>query len=116
MRSLAVAATQMACGPTRAENLERMEHLVRRAAAAGATLIVPQELFADQYFCRDQSSSNFSLAEEYATSSVVIRFQELARELGVVVLIPFFERAGKSFFNAGVCSKPPERELVEVID
>lgn len=65
MRSLAVAATQMACGSARADNLERREHLVRRAAAEGATLIAPQELFADQYFCKDESSSNFALAQEY---------------------------------------------------
>ena len=100
MRLLTVAAMQMACGPTRADNLDRMEQLVRQAAAEGAKLIVPQELFADQYFCKDESSSNFALAQEYPTSSVVQRFQALARELGVVLLIPFFERAGKSFFNS----------------
>ena len=36
------------------DNLARMEQLVRRAAGEGATLIVPQELFADQYFCKDE--------------------------------------------------------------
>jgi N-carbamoylputrescine amidase len=100
MRLLTVAAMQMTCGPKRDENLERMERLVRAAAAKGASLIVPQELFADQYFCKEQSSDNFALAEEYPESSVVSRFRSLARELGVVLLIPFFERAGKSFFNS----------------
>jgi N-carbamoylputrescine amidase len=100
MRPLTVAATQMACGPTRADNLDTMEQLVRQASGEGANLIVPQELFADQYFCQDESSNYFSLAQEYPASSIVQRFQALARELGVVLLIPFFERAGKSFFNS----------------
>jgi len=102
MRQLTVAAMQMACGPNRADNLGRMELLVRRAAAEGATLIVPQELFADQYFCKDESSENFAMAQEYPGSLIVQQFQSLAHELRVVLLIPFFERAGKSFFNS-VC-------------
>jgi N-carbamoylputrescine amidase len=100
MRLLTVAAIQMACGPTREDNLDRMEQLVRQAASEGATLIVPQELFADEYFCKDESPNNFSLAQEYSTSPIVQRFQSLAHELGVVLLIPFFERAGQSFFNS----------------
>jgi len=40
------------------------------------------------------------LAQEHPTFSIVQRFQALARELGVVLPIPFFERAGKSFFNS----------------
>ena len=100
MRLLTVAATQMACGPSREDNLDQMEQLVRKAASEDAKLIVPQELFADQYFCKDETVSNFALAQEYSTSPIVQRFQALARELGVVLLIPFFERAGRSFFNS----------------
>jgi N-carbamoylputrescine amidase len=100
MRPLTVAALQMACAPLRADNLDRMERLISRAAAEGATLIVPQELFADPYFCKDESSSHFDLAEEFSTSSVVQRFRALARELNVVLLISFFERAGQNFFNS----------------
>jgi N-carbamoylputrescine amidase len=100
MRVVTVAAIQMACSPSRRDNLERMDVLIRQAAAQGAQLVVPQELFADQYFCKEESSNNFALAQEYPSSPVVQRFQTLARELNVVLLIPFFERAGKSFFNS----------------
>jgi N-carbamoylputrescine amidase len=100
MRALTVAALQMACDPMRADNLDRMERLIRRAADEGAQLIVPQELFADPYFCQDQSPDHFGLAEEFPTSSVVQRFRSLARELTVVLPISFFERAGQSFFNS----------------
>jgi N-carbamoylputrescine amidase len=55
VRTLTVAALQMACGPSRADNLDAMEALIRRAGGEGAHLIVPQELFADQYFCKDET-------------------------------------------------------------
>ncbi len=100
MRELTVAALQMECGPSRADNLDRMERLIRRSAGEGAQLIVPQELFADQYFCQDESPNHFGLAEEFAKSSVVQRFSALARELNVVLPISFFERAGQNFFNS----------------
>ncbi|MDE3065253.1 MAG: N-carbamoylputrescine amidase [Acidobacteriota bacterium] len=100
MRELTVAALQMACGPSRPENLERMERLVREAAGAGARVVVPQELFADRYFCKDERPRDFDLAEELSASVVVRRFAALARELGVVIPISFFERAGQSYFNS----------------
>jgi N-carbamoylputrescine amidase len=99
MRAVTVAALQMACGPSRDDNLDRMESLVRAAARAGARLVVPQELFADRYFCTDERVRFFELAQELDESVVVRRFAALARELDIVVPISFFERAGQSYFN-----------------
>jgi N-carbamoylputrescine amidase len=100
MRTLTVATLQMACGSSRADNFDRMEQLIRQSAASGAQLIVSQELFADRYFCQDESPRHFDLAEEFSASSVVRRFSTLARELNVVLPISFFERAGQSYFNS----------------
>ena len=100
MSELTVAATQMPCGPNRAENLDRAEALVREAAGRGARLVLLQELFADLYFCKDELPKFFDLAEPFDTSTVVARFADLARELQVVLPISFFERAGRSFFNS----------------
>jgi N-carbamoylputrescine amidase len=100
MRELTVAATQTACVTDVATNLAGAESLVREAAAAGATVVLLQELFASPYFCKDERASYFSLAEPFETSSVVSRFAALARELSVVLPISFFERAGQSFFNS----------------
>lgn len=65
-----------------------------------AHLVVPQEPFAASYFCQDERVEAFALADELVTSVVVRRFAALARELGVVMPIPFFERAAQSHFNA----------------
>ena len=100
MRTVTLAATQMSCSESRLENLDAAEAPVRLAATAGAQVILPQELFAEPYFCQTESPKNFDLAEEFRDSVVVARFSDLARELGVVIPVPYFERAGRSFFNS----------------
>jgi N-carbamoylputrescine amidase len=100
MRSLTVAATQMACTSDRAENLTRAEALIRRAAADGAQLILIQELFETPYFCQDQLPEFFELARPLEGNEGLARFQQLARELGVVLPFSFFERANQAYFNS----------------
>ncbi len=97
-----VAATQMACSPDLDVNLGVAETLVRRAAADGANVVLIQELFAGPYFCKDELEKHFGLAETVDDSIVVRRMVALARELGVVLPISFFERAGNAFFNSVV--------------
>jgi len=100
VRQVTVAALQTGFGAERAANLDEVESMVRGAAASGATLVLPPELFASLYFCKDEWAQHFELAEEAASSSIVARFSALAGELGVVIPISFFERAGQSYFNS----------------
>jgi N-carbamoylputrescine amidase len=100
MRSLTVAATQMACSSDRAENLARAESLIRRAAGEGANIILVQELFETPYFCQDQRPEFFELARPVEGNEGLARFQALARELGVVLPFSFFERANQAYFNS----------------
>ncbi len=99
-REITVAATQMACSWDRAANLDRAEALVRRAAAAGAQAILLQELFETPYFCPDQKQALFALARPYDDHPVIARFAALARELGVVLPLSFFERANTAHYNS----------------
>jgi N-carbamoylputrescine amidase len=94
-----VATTQFACSTDRATNIERAEVLVRRAAAAGANVILLQELFETPYFCIDQDARHFALATTVDENPALRHFAPIARELGVVLPISFFERAGQAFFN-----------------
>ena len=100
MREITVAATQMACGPEAERNIEQAEVLVRKAHAAGARLILLQELFETRYFCQEQHARHFALAHEAATSPLLARLRALARELEVVLPVSFFERAGQAYFNS----------------
>ena len=99
MRKITVAATQMACGTDAAANIARAEKLVREAAAKGAQIILIQELFESPYFCQDEIHAFFNLAKPLSENAAIAHFAPIAKELGVVLPISVFERAGQSFFN-----------------
>jgi N-carbamoylputrescine amidase len=100
MRQVTVAATQMSCGWDKAANIAKAERLVRDAAAAGAQIILLQELFETPYFCQDEAPEFFALAEPLGRNAALAHFVPIARELGVVLPISIFEQAGQNFFNS----------------
>ncbi|HYH39217.1 MAG TPA: N-carbamoylputrescine amidase [Azospirillum sp.] len=100
MRTVTVAATQMACTWDRAANVERAEALVREAAGRGAQIVLLQELFETPYFCKDQKPELFDLAAPAEDHPVLARMSALAAELGVVLPVSFFERANTAFYNS----------------
>jgi N-carbamoylputrescine amidase len=102
MRKITVAATQMACSPHAPENIARAEKLVRQAADQGAQIILIQELFETPYFCQDMIHEFFNLAKPLEENAAVLHFAPIAKELGVVLPISVFERAGQAFFNTVV--------------
>ncbi len=95
-----VAATQCAFTASLEENVARVEGLVRRAAAQGAQVILPSELFEGPYFCREEKDEFFDLARPVEGHPTLARFQALARELGVVIPVSFFERDGHAHYNS----------------
>lgn len=95
-----VAATQFASTPDRAANLATAERLVRESARQGANIVLIQELFETPYFCKEHNPQFFSIATPIAENPAVRRFQELARELNVVLPTSVYERAGNAFYNS----------------
>lgn len=100
MRKVTVAATQMACSWDREATLAKAEKLVREAAAKGANIILLQELFETPYFCQRHDFEYMELATTLEENPAVKRFQEVAKELDVVIPVSFFERAGNAAFNS----------------
>jgi N-carbamoylputrescine amidase len=98
--NVTVACTQMACSWDLAENLDRAERLVKKAADQGAQIVLLQELFATPYFCIDVQEQHFDLAQPLQGNPLTERFQELAQAFELVLPISFFERAGPAYFNA----------------
>lgn len=97
--TVTVAATQMPCSWDRADNLARAEALVRKAAAAGAQIVLPQEMFSTHFFAfMDWKPEYFALAETLE-GPTVSHMRGLARELGVVIPVNFFERANNAYYN-----------------
>ena len=97
---ITLAATQFASSGDAASNLDRAEMLVREAAKKGAQVILLQELFETDYFCKEHREQHFEKARPVAGNPVVSRFGALARELEVVLPLSIFERAGSAYFNS----------------
>ena len=102
MGKMTVAITQMASENDWKKNCDKAEALVREAAKQGAQLILLQELFDGDYFCIEQHAKFFKNAHEIESHPTVRRFTALAKELGVVLPISVFERAGQAHYNTTV--------------
>jgi N-carbamoylputrescine amidase len=111
MTTITVAATQMACSWDLAANLDKAEALVRRAAQAGAQIILLPELFETPYFCKDQHEDYFQLAKPISNNPLLIRFSALAAALKVVLPISFFERAHQTYYNSVMIIDADGRQL-----
>ena len=99
-RPVRVAAIQMSCSWDAAANIAAAETLVREAAGRGAQIILLPELFETPYFCIEQDARHLRLASSVEDNRAVRHFSAVARELGVVLPISFFERAGAAYFNS----------------
>ena len=95
-----VAALQSAFTDDVTANVRRVSELVREAAARGANVILPSELFEGAYFCQTQREEDFARAQPAADHPTLRHFQQLAAELGVVIPVSFFEQAGPEYYNS----------------
>jgi N-carbamoylputrescine amidase len=86
-----IAVIQLNLNDIAENNLKKCLSWVRDAANQGAEVISLPELYSSHYFCQSEDVDNFALAEPlYSTS--FIAFSALAKELGVVIIVPFFEK------------------------
>jgi N-carbamoylputrescine amidase len=67
------------------------EQYARDAAAQGAKVICFQELFYGPYFCQVQDAAYYDYAESIPGPTTE-RFQALAAELGLVMILPMYEK------------------------
>lgn len=100
MRKVKVAAIQMSCGESAQANIQKADRLVREAAGAGAQLVVLQELFETPYFCKLEKLENYLLAKPLEENEAVLHFQQLAKELEIVLPISFYERRNNARYNS----------------
>ena len=100
MREITVAALQLPLGlADEAENITAVSELVEQAAARGAQLILPPELFSGPYFCKTEDEELFALARPTLDHPSVIAMQKLAAKLKVAIPTSFFERDGQHYYN-----------------
>lgn len=99
MRQVKVAALQFSCSRDVQENINKAEKMVRKAADNGANIVLLPELFERQYFCQEKRYDYYDYALPLEKNPAVNRFKEVAKELGVVIPVSFYERDIDRLFN-----------------
>jgi N-carbamoylputrescine amidase len=97
-RRFTAALVQMAVGPDAAENLERGAARVREASFQGADVVCLPELFRSRYFCQREDAACFDLAEPLP-GPTTDALSAVARDRGVVVVAPVFERRAAGLYH-----------------
>lgn len=84
----------------KASSIEKHMRLVREAKTRGAQIVSLQEIFYGPYFCAEQTDKWYDAAEEVPNGPTTRLFQELAKELGIVIILPIYEREGiATYYN-----------------
>jgi beta-ureidopropionase len=106
-----IAGVQFVGHADKAVNIEIAERMVRQAAARGAQIACLPELFNTMYFCVETKPEYFDWAEP-VPGPTTERMGALARELGIVLIAPVFERAPDGrFFNTAAVLGPDGRMI-----
>ena len=99
MSVVRAAITQVAWTGDKESMIARHEELAREAAAEGAQVIGFQELFYGPYFGIVQDQKYYAYVESIPGPTVE-RFQALAKELGLVMVLPIYEVANEGeYYN-----------------
>lgn len=102
MSEVRVAAMQMASTKNYDTNMETVDRVVRAAAADGAQIVLPGEMFSSHEFqFMEMDVEPFKLAEPL-DGPTVSHMRALAKELSVVIPTNIFEQANNAYFNTNV--------------
>jgi predicted amidohydrolase len=94
-----VALVQQHASPDRGENLERGLEALGRAAAHGASLVCYAELAFEPFYPQRPAAEGYRELAEEIPGPVTTAFAARAAELGVVVVLNLYERAGEKCFD-----------------
>jgi N-carbamoylputrescine amidase len=100
MNQMHVAALQLSLSDDVDANIAKVSDAVREAAARGAKVILPSELFEGHYFCKTEEERFFARAQPMGEHKAVRAMQALAAELKVYIPTSFYERDGQHYYNS----------------
>ncbi len=101
-QSVKLGLIQTSCTSAKEENSEFHINKIREAVAGGAQIICTQELYQSLYFCQTHNEDFFDLAET-VPGPTTEQLQELASELGVVIVASLFEKHARGvYYNTAV--------------
>ena len=95
---VSIGLIQTSCSDNPKDNLYQQMGLIREAAEKGAQIVCLQELFNTPYFCVDYNEDYFDWAEPL-DGQLVQSLSDLANELEIVLVAPFFEKRAKGVYH-----------------
>lgn len=104
---------QMAPDDTPAATLRKAVDLTVQAADRGARVVCLPELFATPYFCQTEDHAHFALAET-VPGPTTQALGRVAKDKGVTVVAPLFERRGPGVFHNSLAVIGPDGEVMGV--
>lgn len=97
-RTISIGLVQMACSTDPDQNLKKGVDSAGKAAQQGAQVICLPELFRSQYFCQQEDTKLFDLAEPVPGASTNA-LSAVAKKHGVVIIVPVFERRSAGVYH-----------------
>lgn len=102
MKKVKVAAVQSSVSSDMDKNLAKTVRMVRSAAKKGAKIVCLEELYRTVYFPQYKKGSKDKYAEGVPGESTKA-FSRLAKELGIVIIVPIFEKTKQGhYYNSAV--------------
>ena len=100
MTRVTVAALQLAFSEDVDDNVAMVSDHVVKAAARGAKIILPPELFEGPYFCKVEDEALFATAKPLSEHPAVAEMRKVAKAERVYIPTSFFERDGQHHYNS----------------
>ena len=97
-KEIKIGLVQQSNTADRVANIEKLKRNIRACAAQGAELVVLQELHNGLYFCQTEDTTRFDEAELIPGPSTET-FGQLAKELGIVLVLSLFERRAPGLYH-----------------
>jgi N-carbamoylputrescine amidase len=101
-QTIHVATLQSAFGDDMADNIANVIVLTEQAAAAGAKIILPPELFQGPYFCKTHDEKWFAHAYPAMEHPCVTALRPVSRALDIAIPVSIYEKDGQEYYNSMV--------------
>ena len=111
MSKVSIALIQTTTESTKQAVIDKTIPLIREAAKSGAKVICLQELFHTPYFCIEQDTEQFDLAEPIPGNTTE-QLAAISREMGIYLIVPIFESVHNSVFYNTAVVLGPDGEIV----
>jgi len=102
MRNVRAALIQAQANMSKQDAVDKHIKMIADAAGQGAQVVGLQEIFHGPYFCAEQDPKWYDTAEP-EDGPTVARMREVAREHGIVLIVPWYEEEQPGVYYNSAC-------------